>query len=102
MVGHTVSHYKMLERLGEAGTGEVFKAEDARVPRVVALKFLLSGALDDKKRKRRVQALVLVPTVPGTPGLPCRAVRIASPVGGEHPERAGSTLCCGSTQLDMS
>ena len=42
MVGHTVSHYKMLERLGEAGTGEVFKAEDARVPRVVALKFLLS------------------------------------------------------------
>ena len=63
---------KMLERLGEAGTGEVFEAEDARVPRVVALKFLLSGALDDKKRKGRVHALVLVPTVPGTPGLPCR------------------------------
>ena len=58
---------KMLERLGEAGTGEVFEAEDARVPRVVALKFLLSGALDDKKRKGRVHALVLVPTVRGTP-----------------------------------
>jgi len=72
MIGHTVSHYKMLEKLGEGGMGEVFEAEDARVPRVVALKFLLSGALDDKNRKGRVHALVLVPTVPGTPGLPCR------------------------------
>jgi len=53
MFGKNISHYKLIEKLGEGGMGVIYKAEDIKLKRIVALKILPESFTKDEELRRR-------------------------------------------------
>ena len=55
MIGSVISHYKIISKLGQGGMGVVYRAEDTKLDRSVALKFLPAHLLGDEEVRKRFE-----------------------------------------------
>lgn len=71
MIGQTILHYKITEKLGEGGMGVVYNTEDTKLKRLVAIKFLPRqiAASDDERERFKIEAQAAAFNHPGIAGI---------------------------------
>ncbi len=70
MVGQTISHYKIIEKIGQGGMGEVYRAQDINLSREVAIKVLPEQFTKDTQRLARFEREAQLLASLNHPGFP--------------------------------